>query len=774
MTLKTLYALIFAGMAAILAVCIFITFISTKKKIACVLRSALICALVPTLANVVILLSSSSVVCGLAYALFYATINWILTFVFCFCLAYTSTKIKYKWMIWVLYLVTLVDSVLMLSNLWTGKVFSLYQLYDSEHNIYFLTQGHTLFKLHLFYSYFLSVLSFATLIVKICMSAPVYWRKYLIILASLLVVVLWDALFVVKKTVIDKSIVGFGICSILLTYFALIRRPWRLINSLLGKLFTRSSSMVFFFDADGECVYANTPAKEFFSFSDHNLNACKEPLREILKADFFPQNSKSFTKMYTVQRDEKKIYLRIEYKSTFHRKKQEGVFYSIQDCTDDEENLKKEKFRSEHDELTGTYKSEVLYEKVEKRLRENPDVEYYLIVTDIKDFKLINDVFGKEEGDRILVRIASCISELNIQDMLYGRLSGDCFGFMMRRTDYEENLRKFWGYFNEISNILKDRNYSIVIHAGIYRVQKNDFSVSTLFDRARLAISTIKGDYKNGAVFYDDSMRRKIVWERQITGEAESALKAGQFNMFLQPQVDADGVMCGAEALVRWNHHEKGLLPPSHFIKTFENNGLVSQIDLFMWELACRTLQKWKRMGRGELYISVNISSVDFYYVDVFTTLSDLVTRYNIEPKNLRLEVTEGLISSDLELKMPVIERLRMLGFVIVMDDFGSGSASLNILKDLPMDGLKLDMDLMYRAKDVERSKTIMRALIGMARELGIEVVGEGVGSRNQVDFLKSVGCSLFQGYFFAKPVSIQDFENNYLNADRIHGNDKA
>ncbi len=761
--MKNIYALIFAGMGIVLAACIIITFFSSKKRIAFLLRCSLLCALVPTLANVAILVSSSPLVCGFAYALFYAAINWMLIFVFHFCLAYTSMRLRWTWFLKLLYLITFVDSVIMILNPFFGKAFTVYQIVDADHSVYFLTEGHLLFNLHLLFSYLLSALSFITLIVKIFTSALVYFQKYFIILCSLLVVVLWDAFFVAKRTYIDKSIMGFGMCSILLTYFSIMHRPWRLINGLLGKIFAKSPRMFFFFDSDGECIYANSPAKDFFSLSDHNLNSCKEPLREILKADFFPMNSRSFTKMYMVQRNGKKIYLKIEYKANYHGKRLEGCFYSIQDCTEIEENSKREKFRAEHDELTGIYKCDVLYEKVERRLRENPDVEYYLIVTDIKDFKLINDVFGEEEGDRILVRIASTISTMKIPTLLYGRLSGDRFGLMMSREDYGENIKLFRSYFTEISNILKDRNYSIVVHAGIYRVQKNDFAVSTLFDRARLAINTIKDGYKSGAVFYDDSIRRQIVWERRIAGEMDSALKSGQFKIFLQPQVDGDGVMHGAEALVRWDHPERGLLPPSHFISTFEKNGQIAQIDLFVWEFACMTLQKWRRLGRGELYISVNVSPVDFYYLDVYEGISELVAKYNIEPKNLRLEVTEGMVGTDLELKLPVIERLRMAGFVIVLDNFGSGNASLNTLKNLPMDGLKMDMDLMYKTKDVEKSKTIVRSVIKLAGDLGIETAGEGVGGRMQVDFLKSVGCNLFQGYFFAKPVSVQDFEKEYL-----------
>ena len=202
---------------------------------------------------------------------------------------------------------------------------------------------------------------------------------------------------------------------------------------------------------------------------------------------------------------------------------------------------------------------------------------------------------------------------------------------------------------------------------------------------------------------------------------------------------------------------------PGEFIAVCEKNGMIAQLDRHVWKLACECLKKWKKEGKSHCYISVNISPKDFYFMDVYQTITDLVKQYDIEPRNLKLEITETAVMMNLEQQLEIIEKLQNAGFIVEMDDFGSGYSSLNMLKDIRVDELKVDMAFLRKTKDEELSKKILRIIVELSKQLDMPVIIEGVETAEQVAFLKEIGCDIFQGYFFARPVAVSQFEEMYL-----------
>ena len=194
-----------------------------------------------------------------------------------------------------------------------------------------------------------------------------------------------------------------------------------------------------------------------------------------------------------------------------------------------------------------------------------------------------------------------------------------------------------------------------------------------------------------------------------------------------------------------------------------EKNGLISEVDKYIWELACKQLKKWKSEGKEHLYISVNISPRDFYFLNIYQIFTSLVETYDISPKNLKLEITETAIVLDVNRQLELIERLRNYGFIVEMDDFGSGYSSLNMLKDIQVDVLKIDMAFLRKSKDETRSKKILHMIINLSKQLGMPVISEGVETKEQVEYLSELGCDMFQGYYFAKPMDVTSFEQLYL-----------
>ena len=278
-----------------------------------------------------------------------------------------------------------------------------------------------------------------------------------------------------------------------------------------------------------------------------------------------------------------------------------------------------------------------------------------------------------------------------------------------------------------------------------------------MFDRAHLALSNVTDNYKNCIRFYDDTMRNAILEEQSLVAGLPDALKNNQIRPYLQPITDATGNVVGAEALARWLHPKYGFLQPSRFIPLFEKNGMIVDIDKHIWRHACEILRSWKGF-HDDLFISINISPKDFYFIDVAKELKKLTGEFEIEPVKLRIEITETVMITDSEDRIKILDDLRSNGFIVEMDDFGSGYSSLNMLKNIPVDVIKIDMNFLS-GENTDRSETIIRNMINLSNELNITTLTEGVETELQYNKLIDMGCSLFQGYYFAKPMPDEEFK---------------
>ena len=308
-------------------------------------------------------------------------------------------------------------------------------------------------------------------------------------------------------------------------------------------------------------------------------------------------------------------------------------------------------------------------------------------------------------------------------------------------------------------------SHRIVVHEGVYPVTDRSMDVSVMFDRAHIAMDSIKNDYGRHVAIYDDEMRQKILREKEIASLMPEALASGQIRPYLQAIVDRDGKLVGAEALVRWISPEKGVIKPTEFIRVLEDNGTVAQLDRHMWRSACGILKQWKGADRDDLFLSVNISTRDFYYMDVVEELRAAVREHDVPPSRLRVEITESAMMDDAANRFAILRALHNDGFLVEMDDFGSGYSSLNMLKDMPVDVIKIDMLFLREIEHQTRTAVILRNMINMASELGMVPLTEGVETGEQYQMLSQMGCRLFQGYLFAKPIPVDEFEAKYLSA---------
>lgn len=414
-------------------------------------------------------------------------------------------------------------------------------------------------------------------------------------------------------------------------------------------------------------------------------------------------------------------------------------------------------FRTEHDALTGITNREAFYQRTAELLRRARDTSFVILVMDIDRFKVINDLFGKEVGDRVLIAIAKGLERTLRNIGTCARMEADHFVacFPLKYLDMDRIVRL-------MDHALKRQNidYHISMSFGIYQVRNINVPVHHMCDRAMMALKTVKGNAVRRYAVYDDHLRQSLLDENAILEDMEEALAERQFEIYLQPIFNAGNQHpVSAEVLVRWRHPVKGLLSPSTFVPLFERNGFIAKLDHYVWERACELLAVWKTQDYS-LPLSVNISRVDLYNPNLCALLLELLQKHGLSPAQLRLEITESAYAEDLAVS---IDRLRSAGFAILMDDFGSGYSSLNVLMDMPVDALKLDMRFLAKLNTNPRAASILTSVVRMAKWLHMPVIAEGVETWDQLSFLRSIGCDHVQGYLFARPMTTAEYAAQYI-----------
>lgn len=421
-----------------------------------------------------------------------------------------------------------------------------------------------------------------------------------------------------------------------------------------------------------------------------------------------------------------------------------------------EEEAKELHYILAHDDLTGVFEEKVFQSEVSKRLKDVKAGEYCLVYLDVYKFKLINEMFGYEKGDEFLRVMAEELQRLtDNQGGIYGRISGDKFIlFLPHRQDI---IDEFYTRKTKRPRILP---IEIYIHYGIYVITNTKIPVATMIDCAQLAQKAVKGNYDNYVSYYNEQLKQQIIREQEIINSMAAALENGEFIIYLQPQYNyRDGSVSGAEVLVRWNSPTKGLIPPGDFIPIFETNGFIIKLDENVWEQACKLLRSWIDRGEEPFPISVNVSRADLLKGSVSEKLKSLIDKYDLTPDLLRVEITESAYMDNPQQLIMEIKSLRDSGFMVEMDDFGSGYSSLNMLKDVPINVLKTDLKFLDNTGIDRRRDQILDHVIRMAHQIGLMVVAEGVETKEQADYLMKLDCQIMQGYYFSKPVPVKEFE---------------
>ena len=385
---------------------------------------------------------------------------------------------------------------------------------------------------------------------------------------------------------------------------------------------------------------------------------------------------------------------------------------------------------------------------------------YAMVAFEVNHFRIFCDYNGSNAGDELLEKMNQQLSAMVDKREAYGRYAGAHFGMLIKYQSEEQLKERLQNIFDKFSkNYTKDR---ISFSAGVYMITDKKVLIDTLYNYAGGAKNTDNGQLETQISMFNSKIRDQQLWEKEVENTMEKALVNKEFAVYLQPKYNTSTeVLSGAEALVRWISKDKGFVSPGVFIPIFEKNGFITKLDDYMLNSVAQLQAEWIKAGRKVIPISVNVSRVHFANPDLAEHIRDIVDAYGTPHNVIELELTESAFFDDKNILLNTVCKLKEYGFVVSMDDFGAGYSSLNSLKDLPLDVVKLDGEFFRDTEDKERGESVVRDTIHLAKNLNMKIVAEGIETKDQVDFLEKCGCDLIQGFYFAKPMPVDEFEKS-------------
>lgn len=427
------------------------------------------------------------------------------------------------------------------------------------------------------------------------------------------------------------------------------------------------------------------------------------------------------------------------------------------------------------DELTGGISFDKFKKDAAEIIKNSDGKSHVMVSIDIDKFKVVNDIFGYEEGNRVIRYIWSAINKIVEQDETFAHRRADQFVILLNFEDKQKIIERI----EELSLIIHQRetqnekNYEIILSMGVYIINQetdNVLGIDNIIDRAEMAKQSVKGKHNQFYAVYDEMLRQKILRDQDIENRMEQALEKKEFKVYYQPKYDSK--MCeltGAEALVRWYNDKTGMIFPNEFIPLFESNGFIIELDKYMFERVCVDIRSWMDDGYKVVPVSVNLSQLQLYNLHFVEEYQEILERYNVPAEYVQLELTETTLFSEESILNKIIDKLHNIGFSILMDDFGTGYSSLNMLKNVPIDILKLDKSFV---DDIGEPKVdiVVSTIVALGQSLDMKIVAEGVETREQYEFLRDIFCDEIQGYYFSRPISENEYRQQMIKEADIIG----
>ena len=408
------------------------------------------------------------------------------------------------------------------------------------------------------------------------------------------------------------------------------------------------------------------------------------------------------------------------------------------------------------DSLTGLYNQRGFFKAATRLVADNPGKKFLLVMADINGLGGINDLYSNTGGDLVITYIAKVIEEFTEGRGVCGRMGAGSFGCVFENT--AENIEKFKAD-TQVSVAHLGIEYPLTLKCGLYEIDSMSVSIGRAALYATYAFRTSKDRSRNTYTFYTEKMTKVMSEEAEVTQKMKTAMENGEFVLYLQPKYDhISGRMVGAEVLSRWIRSDNSMVSPGLFIPVFEKNGFITELDRHVWRSSFKMVAGWLENGQGAVPVSVNISRISLVDDTIIDVIRDLKDKYPAACEYIQFEITESAYADNVSEIFSRVQAIRDMGFPVNMDDFGSGYSSLNLLKDAPIDIVKLDMGFLRGTDNMDRGNIIISSVVNMTRQLGFEMVAEGVETKEQADLLSGMGCNVIQGFFYARPMPQEEF----------------
>ena len=710
--------------------------------------------------EMVILLTKDRQIAYYAFTFYYIAFAWYATMIFRFSVSYSGYKLLkvYKSpFVWI----TVIESAVLIWGIFSENIFTITHARWYDH-IYWICRAFSMFYVYAIVSSMFLIGAVVVLMIAATQSPRIYRLKYSGVAIIIAVMVISRLNSKMRHKPILVQVICFAFGEMVIVYMAVHYAPRKLNQRAMKFVADKLNDGIVLYDDEHQLQFVSAGYSDAVGLKGIQGIGNEEVYWTKVISGANVGNAWN-GRVMSVARDDDTYYYEIQHMALDEDGKLIGTVYCIRNVTESIKNYGEMVRRANFDELTGIYNEAHFHEMAKKLLEEHPDTDFVMICSSVEKFKVFKELFGQEKYDDYLIRTAEFLRTglIHIPNCVYGIIGEADFYIMMPKKAFDPQQLLY--AIDEVAKAYSTNNFNLIIKAGVYEITEPSQDMLAICNKASMACDTIKGDYGKRILWFDESIQKESMLRERYNAELSKAIEHGEIQIYLQPQVDKEGKVIGAEALARWLHREDGLIPPAHFIPFFEMNGRITELDICIWRQACEKLKEWKRKGRDDLYISVNISAKDLYALDIYEHYVSLVKEYGIDTKNLKLEITESAIINDLKQHAHLVERLQEAGFEVEMDDFGSAYSSFNMLKDICVDVLKIDMKFLGDTENEERSHAILKSIVDLSGELHMKTIAEGVETEEQFEFLKGVGCDIYQGYYFSKPMSVADFEAKYM-----------
>lgn len=710
----------------------------------------------------VFILTDNHFMAMLFNSIYYACTDWLAFFMLCLVVAITGSRIRFKHLKKIICSFLVLDSISMILNCWFNHTYDVVWAEWYNGWYYWKLDFYPLHNLHLLFCYVFVLATFVILIKEIVTMPSMYKTRYIAIMVMYLIVIIANMVCYRINLPVDVSIVLYALLTAFVCYYSNFLIPRALVAYSLRNFNHSIDDAIICFDINNLCLYSNPAAERLFG-EDGVFNPREAELFRKRITEKFGGVEQFISDDEVFKLESGEVHCSVEYQQLKLKTSVIGSYLKIQDRTEELNLLFRERYTSTHDSLTGIYNRGYFFEKCDKRIKENPDVPMVMIASNIRDFKLINAMFGTRKGDEVLCREAELLRALSHVNNVYGRINDDKFAVMMRAEDF--CLDYFIQGVNELEKLIQSSTYHTRGSLGICEFKGTEESASVLYDKALLVLKSLSDDYQQIYAYYDDSLMNRLLQEKSVASDFEKALEEKQFEIILDTIVDKTAKPFGAIASVRWNHPEKGILRPEFFIPTLEKTGSMYKLDLYIWEHVIACLKGWCIRGiKNYSPLAIKVSESDFYYLDVADEIISLVKKYEINPGLLVVDISESIISRQYKNAKECVTKLRAEGIQVSVVDFGRDITSLKIIEKISASILTVDMNLLEDGDGGKRGKVILEFIIQMARTLGMYVIARGVKTEAQYKMLIDMGFDYFQRSEGFTTFSIKDYENKYLN----------